>query len=333
MIFEFPIAVHPDVREYSRSCPHGFSSMIDHAPISESVCAAGRLLQQTENAIYTALSQHRFELGLSSPLVVRCPAPVIVLFYIVRGEAQVSQEQLGSLLMKEGTYCLYFVPKGEHQLQVEASHFTAVKVEVDLKMVEVLARHQPYFRKLLMHANRTPDSGWRLPAFETPPGARQLLTDIAQCIKEKDKRAMFMHECVARLLAASLYDIRRTQANKRQRYNYTEHEIAAVKMIESILADDKHRNIPLSKLIKKFGIGANKARELFFLQFGRDMRTHRTEKIAKEICERLLNTDHSVEQIAIDMEFKEPSIMRRLFKKKWGYTPSAYRRIFGRRNQ
>ena len=330
MIFEFSPALHADVISITHKAPHGLKQMISRSDVLEIVSNLNRVLQQQEHAIYTTITKHYFELETATSLQTNSASPLIILLYVLSGTFSAYHEHLGNIRLHQGEYFLYYLPPGIHPMAFSQGNCTIMKVEVDLRMIATLADQHLILKQFHDHACESPDTGRGLPAMTTCREAKKALSGITNTKLQAGKRSMYMHWKVSMLLALYIDDLTRTKQAKTPRYTYTEQEIIILKQMAEELASEENRQRKLADIARKFGISYNKASQGFLWLFKKDMRTVRNEKIADDICRRLLETDKSIDQISVDMDFKETSSMRKLFKRYKGYSPLAYRLIHRR---
>ncbi|UYQ95668.1 AraC family transcriptional regulator [Chitinophaga horti] len=326
MIFEFSAAPEAVTSTTIHPEPHDFPQMIIRNAVSESRQATNRLLQQQENAIYSTITKHHFQLQNEAHLCMRSTSPLINLFYTIKGKAAAYHEQLGNINLDEGQYFLYYLPAGEHPIQLTACDCITMKVEVDMKMLATLKDQHVYLEQFHQHAQNSPLIGWRLPRMETCKEGQKLLGNITSSKLENGRRAMFMHRSVSMLLALYIDDLSRNEEEAAPRYIYSEEEVNRLKEMAEVLGTDEYRKLKIEQVVRRFGFSHNKAVQGIKWLFKKSLRTLKNERIAKEIARRLIESEASIEQIIDDMELGEPSNTRRMFRKIFGQTPSAFRR-------
>jgi AraC-like DNA-binding protein len=331
MIFEFAPAPDANITAVTHPAPHAFKQMMTGMHVTEHRCNNDYILQQQERAIYTNITQHHFQLQNESRFVMRSEKPLIILFYTISGQIATYTELLGVCHLKKDQYFLYYLPRGEHPIIFTAGNCITMKVEVDLQMLAALTDQHPYLAYFHRHASEAPGTGWRLPVMRTCHHGRKVLSDITQSKLTGGRRAMFMHRNVSMLLALYLDDLSRHQQDATPRYRYSDDEVNRLNEMQQALGKKENWKIKVELLARQFGFSYNKAIQGFQRFFGKDITTLRNEKIADEICRLLLETDHSVNQIASDMELGESPNLINFFKRMMGgLTPTQYRRKHAR---
>lgn len=80
------------------------------------------------------------------------------------------------------------------------------------------------------------------------------------------------------------------------------------------------------KIASHFSISLNYLGEYFKKHTGESMQQYITNYKLKLVETRLLHSDLRIGEIAVEMGFTDESHLNRIFKKYYGYTPSAYRK-------
>jgi AraC-like DNA-binding protein len=88
------------------------------------------------------------------------------------------------------------------------------------------------------------------------------------------------------------------------------------------------RDLSLVQVAKAVGRNEKYVAHLFVQQVGQRMRTHINSLRIQRSCELLLQTGETINQIACDCGFGDPSQFRQAFRRAMGVTATEYRQIF-----
>lgn len=100
----------------------------------------------------------------------------------------------------------------------------------------------------------------------------------------------------------------------------------ALLSVLSYINENYHRQITLSELAKKAGYSKSRFSHIFSEMTGTTPIKYQNDIRLKNSCEMLSSNIYPISEIAISCGFSDPLYYSKIFKKKYGITPSQYRK-------
>lgn len=157
-------------------------------------------------------------------------------------------------------------------------------------------------------------------------------SQIANFTKKEFERNLFLHGHAYNMLSIQLLEYHDAQFSKENRSILLKRELKLVKEAARIIDEDILDFDSVEDLSRKVGLNQNKLQNGFKELFGITVNTYVQEKRLAIASILIKNTEHSFTEIAYMVGITSKSYFSKIFKDKYGVTPSQIRKGFKRKH-
>lgn len=160
--------------------------------------------------------------------------------------------------------------------------------------------------------------------INTPPEIANIFLQIYNCRLPIKSRTLFYESKVMEALSLIVSD----EVIKRERFKVTSlspYELQRIKEIPQILLEQPFELPSLHTLSEKLVINPKKLTKGFKLVYGDTIFSYHRKLALQRAVSMLLNTEKTINEIAYDIGYSNPSNFCAAFKKQYGVTPLKYR--------
>lgn len=325
---------HPgtDVTVNQHPYPHEFARLITQTNVTATIGRFGYFLQQQEEAIDTMIAKQHFELHEPADLEFNTGKPVIVLCYTLEGKITMHLKGYEDVRYEEGKYHMHYLPAGRHQVQMQSGSCTLLQIELSQRKIKILTEQFPSLAPLLQLAQEFSLEYLRMPEESINRDIIRITKSIKTNQDTGAFRKLSMEKQVIELLRHYIRDLAQNKKYNLTNYHYTEEELDKIRQAAAVMAQEGYRKMTFKQLFEdKFNIPLHKALPGFKLLYNMDIRTAKSKEITALACDLLVQTDHTIEQIAYELDYQNSKSLTHIFKRYKGCTPSEYRQM-NRRN-
>ncbi|MCK7556228.1 helix-turn-helix transcriptional regulator [Chitinophaga sedimenti] len=306
-------------------CPHPYHRMIKMADVSIISGGFGRILQQSEKGAQYLLTKHCFELDQPIELHVPATQPGIVLTYTLEGHLDMEHSLLGLLQHQCDTGFLYYLPAGDHYLQVPPGACTVLKLHINLDLLQLVCHGHPEMDGILEYAQGADITDWTIRNVKSNKKTKNLINKITQSTKRGGSRILHLDQRIQELLIEYVEACKKKAPKPRRGYKVYEDHKMKLRHTADSMGELAFLMLPLKELQCRTGIPFRNLIVALRDLYKKGRKEYRTEVQLRKARELLLTTDKSIQQIAHEVHYEESSSLSRAFRNQFGCTPEQYR--------
>jgi AraC-like DNA-binding protein len=310
-------------------CPHPYHRMIKMADVSIISGGFGRILQQSEQGAQYLLTKHCFELNQPIEVHVPAPQPGIVLTYTLEGNLDIEHSLLGPLQHQRDTGFLYYLPAGDHYLQVPPGACTVLKLHINLDLLQLVCHGHPEMDGILEYARGAATTDWAIRNVKSNKATKNLINKITHSSKQGGSRLLHLDQRIQELLVEYVEACKKKVPKPRRGYKVYEDYKVKLKHTADTMGELAFLMLSLKELSRLTQIPIRNLIAALWDMYKMSRKESRVKAQLKKARELLLTTDKSIQQIAHEVHYEESSSLSRAFRNQFGCTPEQYRQQKG----
>lgn len=306
--------------------PHSFHKLIALADVTVMTGPFGKIFQQVETGMQYQLTKHCFQLTNSHTWHVSATEPMLVLSYTLEGSLTMQHSLLGPLEHHVNSSYLYYLPTGNHTIDVPAGVCTTLKLHINFDLLKMACHGQADMNDLLNRVRDKCPQGWVMPLVKTKKGSSLLLTQITACLKTGGDRKLAMDRCIVDLLQIYVKADKKQQ-KKGRRFKVRQKHVDTLRHAEQKFGNEMLIQLNLKTAAQKMGMTALELTSACKIVANKKWTGYQKMLKIKEACRLLLTTDKTAAEICYEVYYQDPPNFGRAFKEEIGCTPEEYRRL------
>jgi AraC-like DNA-binding protein len=295
-------------------------------PESRSMTASGAfgdlLLQETPGHQYSVW-YNNYQLKRGDRLTIIRPAPVYTLRFILNNSFNYYDPKVGSVPMHERGYNLLYAGTVPEKISFKDKSYTNLEIHFARDYLASFSPHFAHLAEWLRKAEKQP--------FSRFCKVNQVATaDMMRCIKELLNcpytgalREMHYDALVRELLISVLYQTANYPMGKIIRF--TTKEVETMYELKTYLLTNRDKPLKLEELASMYAITTRTLKRRFHTLFGVKLYNFLLDIRMEQASMLLLETDTSIEQIAMLTGYQSFANFSTAFKKYYGHPPKYFR--------
>ncbi|UYQ95781.1 AraC family transcriptional regulator [Chitinophaga horti] len=305
--------------------PHSFDKLIALADVTVTTGAFGKILQQVEEGKQYALTKHCFLMDDAYTWHMSAAEPMLVLCYTQEGMMTMEHSLLGKLEHVVNSGFLYYLPAGEHTLQVPAGACTTLKLYINRELLNTACHGKPEMTELLARVHENCPQGWVMPLVKTLKNSAIILNMITACLKTAGKRKSTIDRCIEDLLDIYIEADKKQQRKGRQ-FKVPKKHLDILRHAEQKIGNKVLSSLSLENAAQRLGMTARQLSRACKELKSRKWSGYRKMLKIRQACELLITTDMTAAEICYEVQYLDPPNFGRAFREEIGCSPEEYRR-------
>lgn len=295
------------------------SRMMTQAPVRYVTFTTGSCLTQEIHAGHYGYRQFLLRLTGKTCCWLWTPAGCLSLIYVPEGAIQLPLRGRGAVRLGQGRERLLYLPAGIHlEARMEAGeHFIcALGIPPELPASEGAAN--PDFKDIAAHLKQgAPGWAW-LPSVRLTRQSAGMLTELRQCPDTEPSRTRILQTETQRLLDHHL-------ARLRGPVHLSGRITDEIKHLQSMIVEDLGIRYQTKELASLSATSTRNLNRISHKVLGKSMGRYMLEKRMEEAMMLVKKGDRSIQEISLQLGYREISSFTRAFRKHYGRPPSYFR--------
>ncbi|MBA4166093.1 MAG: helix-turn-helix transcriptional regulator [Chitinophagaceae bacterium] len=291
----------------------------------------GNFLSQALEGGDYEVCEYRAHITKKVRMFPKANRPMLTLVYVLRGTICCILKDFGEVILSEGKYYFFYVPeKEENSAFFEPGDFVFFHICMSAAYLSGLSEKYEWIKEVIRMQQEKVPSGIHTEPLPITSRAWAIIEQIKQCGETGSDRDIFMCGRIYDLLLIFSKDHMQMKKIKGASLAGSESKYAmAMQKAKSIV--DSHNGAPLhiGELSRMLGVNSQVMKTEFKRVFRRPVYTYQLQLRMDMACDMLVEQQVSVQYIADEIGYKNPSSFIKKFKELFGMTPLKYRRKYG----
>lgn len=269
------------------------------------------------------IQQQQFFISRTVRLYPYTNRPLVALHCMMAGSIPCLLEGYGKLLLREQAFGIYYIPAAGHNIAFfTKGYFESFHIAFSPAYLSFFARQHTPLKDILLRMQDTTGNGAAIPSFPLSLKARSLIDQIRHTTADRDRQILHQSRINDLMLqyAATLEGQQRKETPTTGRHERT------IQQLADHILENLEKPLSVPTLARMAGLHVLTLEREFKRTFHQTLISY-IQRQRLERAAMLLTADTApVSEVAFLSGYSDPSYFGKVFKQRYGNTPSTYRK-------